>query len=76
MNRLPRRASLDSTPRPPLLETTSLGPYYFNFHNGDLGNFTVIGPSGSGKSTMFNILGGLTPPTSGKIVIDGKTSRR
>lgn len=32
----------------------------------------VIGPSGSGKSTLFHILGGLTPATSGKAVIDGK----
>jgi len=32
----------------------------------------VIGPSGSGKSTLFHILGGLTPPTSGKVVIDGQ----
>jgi putative ABC transport system ATP-binding protein len=31
----------------------------------------VTGPSGSGKSTLFNILGGLTPPTSGAVWIDG-----
>jgi putative ABC transport system ATP-binding protein len=31
----------------------------------------VVGPSGSGKSTLFHILGGLTPPTSGDIFIDG-----
>ena len=30
------------------------------------------GPSGSGKSTLFNILGGLTPPTSGTVHIDGR----
>ncbi len=33
---------------------------------------SVVGPSGSGKSTLFNILGGLTPPTSGTIHIDGR----
>src|SRR5712671_4485594 len=32
----------------------------------------VVGPSGSGKSTLFNILGGLTPPTSGTVLIDGR----
>ncbi|WP_423605587.1 VirB4 family type IV secretion/conjugal transfer ATPase [Sphingomonas sp. MS122] len=39
-----------------LLETTAAGPYYFNFHHGDLGNFTVIGPSGSGKTVVLNFL--------------------
>jgi type IV secretion system protein VirB4 len=32
-----------------LLETTSAGPYHFNFHKGDLGNFTIIGPSGRAR---------------------------
>ncbi len=39
-----------------VLETTSAGPYYFNFHHGDLGNFTVIGPSGSGKTVVLGFL--------------------
>ena len=39
-----------------LLETTAAGPYFFNFHNNDLGNFTVIGPSGSGKTVVLNFL--------------------
>jgi putative ABC transport system ATP-binding protein len=32
----------------------------------------VVGPSGSGKSTLFHILGGLAPPTSGTVVMDGR----
>ncbi|MDP4127921.1 MAG: ABC transporter ATP-binding protein [Bacillota bacterium] len=30
----------------------------------------LMGPSGSGKSTLLSILGGLNPPTSGKLIID------
>jgi putative ABC transport system ATP-binding protein len=33
---------------------------------------SIIGPSGSGKSTLFHILGGLTPPTSGSVTMDGR----
>jgi len=29
----------------------------------------IVGPSGSGKSTLFHIIGGLTPPTSGRVRI-------
>ncbi|HVV47205.1 MAG TPA: ABC transporter ATP-binding protein [Bryobacteraceae bacterium] len=32
---------------------------------------SVVGPSGSGKSTLFHIVGGLTPPTSGEVVVGG-----
>ena len=32
---------------------------------------SIVGPSGSGKSTLFHIVGGLTPPTSGEIVVGG-----
>ncbi len=33
---------------------------------------SIIGPSGSGKSTLFHVLGGLTPPTSGTVLINGR----
>ena len=39
-----------------LLETTSQTAYYFNFHERDLGNFTVVGPSGSGKTVALSFL--------------------
>ncbi len=31
----------------------------------------IVGPSGCGKSTLLHILGGLTPPTGGKVLVDG-----
>ena len=39
-----------------LLETTSQTAYFFNFHEDDVGNFTVIGPSGAGKTVLLTFL--------------------
>ena len=41
------------------------------------GEFLAIcGPSGSGKSTLFHIVGGLTPPTSGTVMVGGRDVAR
>ena len=32
----------------------------------------LVGPSGCGKSTLLDLLGGLTVPTSGRILLDGQ----
>jgi putative ABC transport system ATP-binding protein len=32
----------------------------------------IVGPSGSGKSTLFHIIGGLTPPTAGEVIVAGR----
>ncbi len=29
----------------------------------------IVGPSGSGKSTLFHIIGGLTPPSAGEVIV-------
>jgi ABC-type oligopeptide transport system ATPase subunit len=34
--------------------------------------FTVIGESGSGKSTLARMILGITPPTSGRLTVDGQ----
>ncbi|WP_274361817.1 ABC transporter ATP-binding protein [Paenibacillus thermotolerans] len=33
---------------------------------------SIVGPSGSGKSTLFHMIGGLTEPSEGDIVLDGR----
>ncbi|HXM81819.1 MAG TPA: ABC transporter ATP-binding protein [Burkholderiales bacterium] len=33
---------------------------------------SIIGPNGAGKTTLFNLLTGQFPPSSGRIVFDGK----
>ena len=41
--------------------------------NVEKGHFlSIIGPSGSGKSTLFHVIGGLTPPSSGTVVVGDK----
>jgi branched-chain amino acid transport system ATP-binding protein len=33
----------------------------------------LIGPNGAGKTTVFNVITGFLPPTSGKILLEGKS---
>ena len=39
-----------------VLETTSGSPYWFSFHERDVGNFTLVGPTGFGKSVLLAFL--------------------
>ncbi len=55
-----------------LLQTTSATPFFFNFHHGDLGNFSVIGPSGSGKTVVMNFLAAQAQKFSPRTVLFDK----
>jgi phospholipid/cholesterol/gamma-HCH transport system ATP-binding protein len=35
--------------------------------------FVLIGPSGEGKSSLLKLMGGLIQPTSGEVLVEGKT---
>lgn len=43
-------------------------------HAGDLR--AIIGPNGAGKTTFFNLISGFFPPTTGRILFDGKDITR
>lgn len=42
---------------------------------GETGLVFLLGKSGSGKSTLLNVSGGLDEPTSGEIIVKGKSSK-
>lgn len=64
----------------PLLRTEGVTKMYGRFTaNEDVsvdfprGRLTaIIGPNGAGKTTFFNMVSGATPPTTGRILFDGK----
>jgi len=39
-----------------LLKTSSLSPYYFNFHVADIGHTLILGPTGAGKTVLQTFL--------------------
>ena len=48
----------------------AVGPVSLDLHRGEL--VSIVGPSGCGKSTLLSIVAGLTQPTSGRLLIDGR----
>ncbi len=42
---------------------------------GETGLVFILGKSGCGKSTFLNIVGGLDTPTSGEVIVNGKSSK-
>jgi len=63
-----------------LLETRNLGKSFGHFAANAAIDFSVepgelravIGPNGAGKTTFFNLLSGVTSPSSGSIVFNGR----
>jgi ABC-type lipoprotein export system ATPase subunit len=59
-----------------LIKRYGANPEYEAVRNASLeveaGEFvSIVGRSGSGKSTLLALLGALTPPTAGKVLVDG-----
>lgn len=51
-------------------ENIILQDFNLDIHKGEF--LTVIGSSGSGKTTMLKLINGLSTPTTGRILMDGK----
>jgi putative ABC transport system ATP-binding protein len=60
---LSKTFSISQTPRP-VVDRVS-----FSVRQGEL--VAIMGPSGCGKSTLLHLLGGLEPPDSGRVLIEG-----
>lgn len=48
----------------------ALGPLDLDLASGEF--FSVVGPSGCGKSTLLEVLAGLSEPTEGSVVFEGR----
>jgi len=55
------------------VEVHALEGIQFTITEGDL--LVVVGPSGCGKTTLLSIIAGFLTPTSGRVILDGKTVR-
>ena len=53
---------------------TALQSIDLDVQHGEL--VSLIGPSGCGKSTLLRIVGNLVEPTSGEVVVNGKSARQ
>lgn len=51
-------------------EFTAISNMEFSVNDGEF--LTIVGPSGCGKSTLLDLLGGLSTPTKGRILLDGQ----
>ncbi len=50
--------------------STALHPLNLTLERGEL--VTLLGPSGCGKTTLLRIIAGFTPPSAGRVIVDGR----
>jgi putative ABC transport system ATP-binding protein len=70
MNTLLQTVDLRKTYRVGKIDIEALRGVNLRIREGEL--TAIMGPSGCGKSTLMHILGAMTKPTSGKVLIEGK----
>jgi len=69
MNEIIRAEELRKVYRLGKVEVPALRGVNLRIEEGEF--VSLVGPSGCGKSTLLHVLGGLTPPTSGRVLLDG-----
>ncbi len=63
-----------------MITVKNLHKHFGGFHAVDGASLTIetgsitglVGPNGAGKTTLFNVIAGVLPPTSGRVVMDGE----
>lgn len=74
---LPKRAK---TGMEKMIKVENLHRHFGGFRAVDGASLTIetgsitglIGPNGAGKTTMFNVIAGVLPPTSGRVLMEGQ----
>ena len=71
MNKLLEIKNVTLTYQTPEDEITAVKDLSFDCNEGEF--LSIIGPSGCGKTTVLSLIAGLIKPSSGEILIDGKS---
>ncbi len=62
-----------------MIQVEAVHKHFGGFHAVDGASLTIetgsitglVGPNGAGKTTLFNVIAGVLPPTSGRVIMDG-----